>query len=81
MVAEFFGYDTVTVKNCLFKPCRGLSYSQNGSVKFSPAFVAVGANIQTDSSVRFDSAHTVLTGTVFDTLRNNTYPCTVAVKQ
>jgi len=86
MVAEFFGYDTVTVKNCLFKPCRGLSYSQNGSVKFSPGFIAVGKNRQIDSSVRFDSAHTVLTGTVVDTLRNgnqhsDTYPCTVAVKQ
>ena len=74
------GDQNVTLKGKFFFGLTGARYG-NGPRDFLPAFVAVGANIQTDGIARFHNSLTVLTGTVFDKLRNNTYPCTVAVKK
>ena len=79
-IVELYGYQNVTLKGKFFFGLTGARYG-NGPRDFLPAFVAVGANIQTDGIARFHNSLNVLTGTVFDTLRNNTYPCTVAVKQ
>ena len=79
-IVELYGYQNVTLKGKFFFGLTGARYG-NGPRDFLPAFVAVGANIQTDGIARFHNSLNVLTGTVFDTLRNNTYPCTVAVKK
>ena len=79
-IVELYGYQNVTLKGKFFFGLTGARYG-NGLRDFLPAFVAVGANIQTDGIAHFHNSLNVLTGTVFDTLRNNTYPCTVAVKK